>query len=64
MASLDEQVLRTVKEIIVKFIEAGRISPAAFHDTFKQVYQTVAETVHLEPNRKSEEKTEKSEQSQ
>jgi len=45
MASMDEQVLRTVKEIVVKFIEAGRISPTAFDDTFKKVYQTVVETV-------------------
>ena len=27
MASLDEQVLRATKEIVVKFIEGGRISP-------------------------------------
>ncbi len=32
MASIDEQILRTAKEIVVKFIEAGRVSasrPAA-----------------------------------
>ncbi|MBW1643360.1 MAG: conjugal transfer protein TraB [Deltaproteobacteria bacterium] len=45
MASVDEQILRTTKEIIVKFIECGRISPAGFHDTFRTVYQTVEETV-------------------
>jgi len=45
MASMNEQILRTTKEIIVKFIECGRISPAGFHDTFRSVYQTVEETV-------------------
>jgi len=45
MGSLNEQILRTTKEIIVKFIECGRISPAGFHETFRSVYQTVEETV-------------------
>ena len=41
MSSLDEQILRTAKEIVVKFIETGRISPTGFHETFKSVYRTV-----------------------
>ena len=45
MASIDEQILRTTKEIMVKFIEGGRISPTGFHETFKGIYHTVAETV-------------------
>ncbi|MGD8993071.1 MAG: hypothetical protein PVI00_16560 [Desulfobacterales bacterium] len=45
MASLDEQVLRATKEIVVKFIEGGRISPAGFTDAFKNIYATVQETV-------------------
>ena len=45
MASIDEQILRATKEIVVKFIEAGRISPTGFHDTFKTIYQSVQETV-------------------
>ena len=45
MASVNEQVLRTAKEIIVKFIECGRISPAGFHDAFRSVYQTIEQTV-------------------
>ena len=45
MASINEQILKTTKEIIVKFIECGRISPAGFHDTFRSVYQTVEDTV-------------------
>lgn len=41
MASMDEQILRATKEIVVKFIEGGRISPASFPDFFKSIYQTV-----------------------
>ncbi|MCG6908892.1 MAG: hypothetical protein LJE94_02070 [Deltaproteobacteria bacterium] len=44
MASMDEQILRAVKEIVVKFIEAGRVSPTGFEETFKSVYRTVSET--------------------
>lgn len=45
MASIDEQILKTAKEIVVKFIEVGRVYPASFHDTFKNVYGTVEKTV-------------------
>ena len=45
MASMDEQVLRAAKEIVIKFIEGGRVSPAGFSETFKDIYSTVEETV-------------------
>ena len=45
MASIDEQILRATKEIVVKFIEGGRISPAGFDDAFRGIYQTVEEAV-------------------
>jgi hypothetical protein len=45
MASIDEQILKVTKEVVVKFIEAGRVSPAGFNDTFKNIYNTVKETV-------------------
>ncbi len=41
----DEMLLKTVKEIVVKFIEVGNISPASFHDHFRNIYKTVDETV-------------------
>jgi hypothetical protein len=41
MTNIDEQILRAAKEIVVKFIEAGRISPSGFNETFINVYQTV-----------------------
>ena len=44
MKSIDEQILRTTKEIVVKFIEAGRVSPAGFHETFRSVHLTIKET--------------------
>ncbi len=44
MANIDEQILRATKEIVVKFIESGRISPSGFHETFKDLYHTVEKT--------------------
>ncbi len=41
----DEQILRASKEIVVKFIEAGRISPTGFPDAFTSIYRTVEATV-------------------
>jgi predicted transcriptional regulator len=41
----DEQILRATKEIVVKFIETGRISPTGFPEVFKAIYRTVDETV-------------------
>ncbi len=40
-SALQEQVLRASKEIAVKFIEVGRISPASFGESFKTIYQTI-----------------------
>jgi hypothetical protein len=45
MSSIDELILRSTKEIVVKFIETGRVGPAGFQETFKAVYKTVEQTV-------------------
>ena len=46
MSSKDEElILKTVKEIVVKFIETGNMSPTSFHDHFRNIYNTVANTV-------------------
>ena len=45
MADQDEQILRASKEIVVKFIETGRISPTGFAEAFKAIYCAVDETV-------------------
>ncbi len=56
MRSIDEQILRTTKEVVVKYIEAGRLSPTAFHETFKAVFQTVSDTVSNSIKSESEKK--------
>ena len=45
MKSIDEQILRSTKEIIVKFIEMGRLSPSNIHESFKDIYAVINETV-------------------
>lgn len=41
----DEAILKVAKEIVVKFIEVGRLSPPNFDETFKSVYEAVRTTV-------------------
>lgn len=41
----DEKILRLSKEIIVKFIEMGRVSPTNFDDNFRSVFWTLKNTV-------------------
>jgi hypothetical protein len=55
MSSINEQILKAAKEIVVKYIEIGRLSPNSFAETFKNVYYTIETTVrssekHSEPN--------------
>ncbi|BCS94761.1 hypothetical protein DSLASN_03930 [Desulfoluna limicola] len=45
MASIDEQILRAAKEIVVKFIEVGRVSPTSFDEAFKQIHTTIGDAV-------------------
>jgi len=45
MSSIDEQILRATKEILVKFIEVGRVYPATFNDAFTNVYRTINRAV-------------------
>jgi hypothetical protein len=45
MTSMDEHILKAAKEIVVKFIECGRLSPSGFAETFQSIYNTVDETV-------------------
>jgi hypothetical protein len=41
----EELALKVTKEIVVKFIEVGRLSPASFPDTFKMVIDTVRQSL-------------------
>ena len=53
MDKTDENILRVTKEIIVKFIEMGRLSPSNIHESFKDVYSTVNDTVKAKVSRKA-----------
>ena len=44
-AITDETILKIAKEISVKFIEVGRITPATFEVSFKDIYSTIDKTV-------------------
>ena len=41
----DEAILKVAKEIVVKFIEIGRLSPQNFSETFESVYSSIRDTV-------------------
>lgn len=47
---IKKMAVQVTKEIIVKFIEIGRISPTNFNQffapIFKEVYRTIAENSH------------------
>lgn len=44
-AVTDETILKISKEIVVKFIEMGKISPAGFDLNFRNIYTTIDKTV-------------------
>ncbi len=41
----DETLLKVSKEIVIKFIEVGRLTPATFEQTFDTIYHTIKKTV-------------------
>ncbi len=41
----DEKILKMAKEILVKFIELGRVSPTNFDENFRSVFWTIKNTV-------------------
>lgn len=43
--AIDEQILRASKEIVVKFIEVGRVSPSSFGESFRDIYRAIDATV-------------------
>jgi hypothetical protein len=45
LAPRDELLLKAAKEIVVKFIEVGRVSPASFNDTFNMVIDTLRQSL-------------------
>lgn len=55
--STQEQVLRASKEIAVKFIEVGRLSPTNFAETFKSIYGAIDATVNRHAEESSGQQT-------
>ena len=41
----DETILKIAKEISIKFIEVGRITPATFEQSFKNIFTAIDTTV-------------------
>ena len=41
----DETILKIAKEITVKFIEVGRVTPTTFAAAFTNIYNTLDKTV-------------------
>lgn len=41
----DEMILKIAKEVVIKFIELGRVSPTNFEATFRAVFWAVKKTV-------------------
>ena len=44
----DEAIFKVAKEIVVKFIEVGRVTPANFEETYRRVFDTVKQSVRPE----------------
>lgn len=50
MDKIQKQALQVTKEIVVKFIEVGRISPSNFSEHFSSIYADVVASVRAQEN--------------
>lgn len=50
-----ELVLKATKEIVVKFIEVGRLSVSSFAETWQHVYNTIQGSLEKTPKPKNDE---------
>jgi hypothetical protein len=41
----EEMILKVTKEIVIKYIEIGRLALANFDEAFRSIHKTVQETV-------------------
>ena len=41
----DETILKITKEITVKFIETGRVTPVNFSENFQEIYTTIKKCI-------------------
>ena len=55
MKQEDELAIKVTKEIVIKFIEVGRLSLNTFDETFRQVHSTVLESLKGSPCGKAKE---------
>ncbi len=55
MDQLQKQALQVTKEIVVKFIEVGRISPSNFNEFFAPIYNEVLATIIAQRHASSQE---------
>ncbi len=46
----DELAMKVAKEIVIKFIEVGKVSVSSFDEVFKQVYATVKGSLPADPS--------------
>ena len=44
----DDAIFKVTKEIVVKFIEVGRVTPANFTETYNRVFETIRKSVRPE----------------
>ncbi|MBG0790694.1 MAG: hypothetical protein H0S80_09380 [Desulfovibrionaceae bacterium] len=45
MEKSEKQVLQVAKEVVIKFIEVGRISPSNFGQNFDVIYKDIMRTI-------------------
>ncbi len=45
MDKTEQMALQTAKEIVVKFVETGRISPSNFAEHFNPIYREILRTI-------------------
>ena len=48
----DELIMKITKEVVIKFIEVGRLSPTKFEETFQDVHRTVSDVAKGSPRDK------------
>lgn len=55
MKQEEELVLKVTKEIVIKFIEMGRLSINSFDEVFKQIHKTVGDSLKESLGKKKDE---------
>ncbi|WP_320173027.1 hypothetical protein [Maridesulfovibrio sp.] len=54
MDKIQKQALQVAKEIVVKFIEVGRVSPSNFSEHFKAIHADVVASIVEQENKLAE----------